>query len=280
MGVVYQAQRVAPDHADIFPGTIVALKVVIPDQPVNERDQARFKREAELCQILRHPHIVAVLDSCNFYDEVLWFAMEYVAGQDGAKLAPFPLDEALTIADQILAALDYAHQVEIPGVIGQEKVIQHGVVHRDIKPSNIMVTRTGATLQAKLTDFGLAKAYQFAGQSNFTETGEFKGTMAYLSPDQLLDYRYAKPAADIYSFGATLYTLLTGEIPYLSKGLNMLDILEARILPLQHHTPFPDQHDPHRWAAVAKIIETAMKKEPENRYPSAAVMRAALAKIR
>jgi serine/threonine protein kinase len=279
MGVVYKAYRVTPGLPELPPGTLVALKVIQPDQQLSEKDRARFKREVELCHLLRHPHIVPILDHCAFGEDLFWFAMEYVAGEDAGKRAPFSIAEALIIADHILAALDYAHHVEIPGLIRGKQVIQRGIVHRDLKPANIMVTGRGQSIRARLTDFGLAKAFQFAGSSSFTETGEIGGTMTYISPDQLLNYREVGPAADLYSFGATLYTLLTGEVPYRTKGLDWGEILEANIVPLLDHTPLAAQAEPQLWAALAKVIETAMQKNPEARYPSAAAMRTALATI-
>ena len=207
--------------------------------------------------------------------------MEYVAGSNGAQLAPLPLEDALTVADQILAGLDYAHYASIPTTIDGESVLQRGAVHRDIKPSNILLTGQGPTLQAKLADFGLAKGFQFAGQSHFTSTTETRGTPAYISPDQILNYRDVKPAADIYSFGATFYTLLTGQLPYAFENSEdaFIHILEKPIIPLHNWTPFPHHHDNQRWNQVAQVVEKAMQKQPEDRYQSAAEMRADLATI-
>jgi eukaryotic-like serine/threonine-protein kinase len=278
-GIVYRARRVTPGHPAAPPGTVVALKVILPEKMGSKKDELRFKREIRLGSLLRHPHIIPILDAYRQPEGHPWLAMEYIPGGDASQLAPFSLDEALQIADQILSALAYAHRVEVPEIIGGKKVIQQGVVHRDLKPSNILVSRGPAGLQAKLTDFGLAKAFQLAGLSNFTESGEISGTFAYMSPDQLLNYRAAGPVADIYSFGATLYTLLTGQTPYPSGGLDIFEIFEAAIVPLEKWRPFSEQDQPERWAAVGAVIEKAMAKDPQQRYRSAGAMRADLAEI-
>lgn len=274
MGVVYKARRITPDNPDVPPSALVAIKTIIPEKELQDRDRARFRREAEVCAALYHPHLVRFYESCSFDKaETLWFAMEYVDGQNAARRAPLALDEALRITDQLLDALAYAHRAPVPGIRNGEVVIQKGAAHRDIKPGNILISGSGATLHAKLTDFGLAKAFQFAGQSNFTGSNACGGSPHYMSPEHIKDFQQAGPLADIYAMGATLYTLLTGALPYAAPAGEdiFLVMLEEPIIPPGEPFPYP---------ALRPLIEQATQKRPEDRFPSAAAMRAALAEIR
>lgn len=274
MGVVYQARRVTPGNPKVPQGTLVALKTIIAKRALTQKDRYRFKRESQVCKALFHPHLVRFFEHCNFKaDERFWFVMEYVEGVDAAHGLPFSLEETFLIADQILEALDYAHQAPVPGVKDGEIVIEEGATHRDIKPSNILITGRGTpALHAKLTDFGLAKAFQFAGQSHFTATNTKGGAPYYMSPEHVTDFRMAGPLSDIYSLGATLYTLLTGKLPYEVNPHDdiFLVTLEEPVIP-------PDQ--PFPYPKIRPIIEKATEKEPADRYQSAAEIRTALAGI-
>ena len=119
-----------------------------------------------------------------------------------------------------------------------------GFIHRDIKPANLLTTRVGGKSMAKLADFGLAKIYQESSLSGMSVTGQMGGTLAYIPPEQITHFREAKPPADIYAVGATLYTLLTGRPIFDFKGRAEQQV--ARILfddptPIQSHRPeIPD----------------------------------------
>jgi serine/threonine-protein kinase len=257
-GIVYLARP----HAG---GDPVAIKVIVPRSAMSERAIDVFKREMEVHGKLRHPNIVRFIAQ-DFAGGQFFFVMEYVDGPDlrvyqaraGGRLAP---REAVALMAQVFDALEYAHA--------------QGFVHRDVKPSNVLVA-AGAV--AKLVDFGLARSYDDVDSaSGLTFEGEAKGTLPFMPPDQIIDCRRAKPAADIYSAGATLYHLLTDAYVHDferkgGKGKDpFLMILEDPVVPLrQRVAALP--------AALAAAIEKCLEKKPERRYASAAEAKAAIVK--
>ena len=191
MATVYLAHDVRHDRP-------VALKVLHPDL-AHALGPERFQREIRLLARLQHPHILTVHDSGEAAGQ-LWFTMPYVEGeslrQRLARDKQLPVDEAVRIAREAAQALEYAHQ--------------HGVVHRDIKPENLLLTQDGNTLVA---DFGIARTLA-AGSERLTETGLAIGTPAYMSPEQASGEHDVGPRSDIYSLGAVLFEMLTGEAPF------------------------------------------------------------------
>jgi serine/threonine-protein kinase len=253
MGVVYLALD------DV--GIPVALKTVDPAVAPSDTQLARFQREAQVLYELDHPNIVAFRDlgDCK---GTLYFAMDYVRGTDTGKLlkqhGPLPVPRAVGVTCQILQALEYAHA--------------KGFVHRDIKPSNILVRPEGKRETALLADFGLARVYQASQLSGLTMTGDIGGTIPYMPPEQITDFRNARPPADQYAAGATLYQLLTGAIPH-----NLTDRAEERLMTILYEEPVPIRtRRPDVPVGLAKIIHRSLRKDPGDRFADAKAMHKAL----
>lgn len=254
MGIVYQAIR-GSDHQ------MITLKTIKPGGPAGERDVAHFLREAAILRDLDHPHIVRFFESGEV-DGRLFFAMEFVPGSDAARLlennGPLPTGRAVGIACQLLEALDYAHQKHF--------------VHRDIKPQNILIDDRQGKDIVKLADFGLARAYQSTRFSGLTLQGEMGGSIAFMPPEHITNYREAKPPGDIYTIAATLYKLLTGHHVYdfpkvISEGVLMI-LQDKRI-------PITDRGRKIR-PGLASAIHRGLSREPAKRYSNARAMRQAL----
>lgn len=236
-------------------GRRVAVKLLAGDR-VAKAVRARFIREATLAGQFNHPNAVLVYDSGQD-GEILYLAMELVTGpsllQVMTETGPLDPGDAVTIADQILAALGAAHS--------------RGLVHRDVKPSNILFTEDGV---AKLADFGIAKGLGELATS-LTETGRVMGTPRYLSPEQASG-RTATPSSDLYALGVVLYEMLAGRPPFGGDTPYAAAIAHQRqpVPPLVKLRPGLDPD-------LAAIVERALAKTPWERYPDAAVMRTALA---
>lgn len=254
MGVVY----LAVCQAD---GRAAALKTVTPAVAGSPAQVQRFLREADILRQLQHPHIVG-FRAMGETEGVLYFAMDYVVGCDAAKLlkrdGPFAVGRALLLGCQLLDALAYAHE--------------RGFVHRDIKPSNLLVTEESGHESVKVVDFGLARVYQASQLSGLTLTGDIGGTMAFMPPEQITEYREAKPPADQYAAAATLYTLLTG-----SHIHDLPTEFHKQILVVLQNDPVPIQQ---RRKGVPKelgdAIHKALAREPDERFADVAAFRKAL----
>ncbi len=255
MGVVYLALR----ESD---GSLTALKTILPTVAGSKMQVERFLREAHSLRDLNHPHIVAFRDMGEAAG-LLWFAMDYVKGTDAhamlKKHGKLPVPFAVNLVCQTLDALAYAHA--------------RGLVHRDLKPANLLVTKNDdGTHLVRLADFGLARKYQASQMSGLTMAGALGGTVAFIPPEQILDFRNVQPAADQYSAAATLYNLLTGGFVYdlpreLQKQLVM--ILQDEPVPILKRRPDIPKD-------LAAIIERGLAREPGGRYPDVAAMREAL----
>lgn len=261
MGVVYRAI----DRRD---GSIVALKTIRPAEPpsgrcpVDEREISRFLREASILRELDHPHIVA-FHELGEAEGRLYFAMEYVSGTDAARLlhdndGPLDVPRAVGITCQMLAALEYAHE--------------RGFVHRDVKPQNMLLTTVEGRGIVKLADFGLAHTYQSSPLSGLTLLEDVRGTSQFISPEQITNYREAKPSTDQYSAAASLYYLLTDKYVYdfpnsINRRFQM--ILQDDPVPIQDRRPdIPDR--------LAEIIHRALRRDPDERFHDVGEFRAAL----
>lgn len=239
MSVVYRA-------TDTRTGRPVALKLLRSELlAAAERNAvlARFHREADIGLRLDHPNIVRVYDQGEFSGSP-YLAMELIGGRDlKAVMEADAPDEAEAVALMlgVLDALDYAHR--------------HGVVHRDIKPANIVVQQDGTP---KLTDFGIAQV----SQSDLTQTGELLGTPAYMAPE-VLRGEAADPRSDLFSTGVLLYYLLARRRPFSgSVATVMQQILFA-------DPPPPSEANPQLPPPFDRLIQRALAKVPNDRYPDA-----------
>jgi DNA-directed RNA polymerase subunit RPC12/RpoP len=244
MSIVYLAEQLAL-------GRLVALKILKKDFGGNQKTIERFMREARAGAKLNHRNIVIIYNA-GFYGGLGYIAMEYVDGEDVGRwikrLGKLPLDLAVSIAVQVATALDVAHEA--------------GVVHRDVKPSNILFSKDGV---AKLLDLGIAKVMEEA----INEEGKAGlGTLSYMPPEQTSNAGRADHRADIYSLGATLYKMLTGQAPYRAPTVEEL-VRVIRVEPL----PDPRTFVPGLPEGLVLVLRRAMQKNPEDRYPNARVMR-------
>ncbi len=227
----------------------VALKVLKPELAAMIGAE-RFLKEIEVTANLQHPHILPLHDSGEA-SSFLYYVMPYVEGETlRAKLErekQFAIDDAIELTRAIAGALDYAHR--------------QGVIHRDIKPENILLVEG----QPQVADFGIALAVSQAGGTRLTETGLSIGTPQYMSPEQAMGDRELDARSDVYSLGAMLYEMLTGDPPYMGSTAQAI---VAKVI-TEHAPPVTATRDtvpPH----VAASVDKALAKLPADRFTSAA----------
>ena len=255
MGVVYRVEHMRM-------GKVAAMKVLHRDLVGDAEIQQRFEREAAAVSKLHHPHTVQVFDfgSAN---NALYLIMEYVRGQDLARIlerdGALPWARAAPVLAQICGALQEAHEL--------------GIVHRDLKPENVLITRTTAGRDyAKVLDFGLAKLEQPAGPRTETDRQQIVGTPYFMPPEQIrgddVDAR-----TDIYSFGALMFELLTGQ--HLYSGSTAVGVLTKH---LTAEPDAPSMRTPKLGIPpeVDHICRKALSRDPSQRWASASELAEAI----
>ncbi|HEV3259344.1 MAG TPA: protein kinase [Gemmataceae bacterium] len=250
MGIVYKARQLKAER-------LVALKMILAGAHAGAQDLARFRTEAQAVARLQHPNIVQVYE-VGEQDGLPFFSLEFVEGGSlAARLdgTPWPARKAAALVETLARAVHAAHA--------------KGIVHRDLKPGNVLLTADG---QPKVTDFGLAKRLDRAGQ---TQTGAIMGTPSYMAPEQAGGFSRDPqgsaggigPAADVYALGAILYELLTGRPPFRAETRldTVLQVVSQEPVP-------PRQLQPKTPADLETVCLKCLQKDPARRYTAAAAL--------
>ena len=251
MGAVYRAEHLELRRS-------VAIKILAPARGEDPRLAAeRFLREGRAAAALDHPNIVRVFDVAR-HNDTPYLVMEYVAGHTLQRVVdrdgPMPFDAAAECASQAAAGLQHAHE--------------KGFIHRDVKPSNLIRDASGAV---KILDMGLARSSSDGDKlTELFDEGAIVGTADFIAPEQAINSPEVDSRADIYSLGATLYTLILGRVPFEGNTTQKLMQHQLKVPPPLHEL------NPAVPAALSHAVGLMLAKNPSERFRSAAEVVAAL----
>lgn len=249
IGCAYKVRNTMADRFEL-------LRILPGELQENREEQERFLREIRVHARLSHPNIVSFHTATELGGQAV-MTSEFFEGSTLEKhleAGPMLEKEAIAQMSQVLSALSYAHE--------------HGVVHREVSPPNILLGPDGSV---KLTGFGLAKS---ASDPQLTCAGTVMGWLEYMSPEQVKGLATLDSRTDIYSAGAVLYEMITGQIPFVRK--NQFDLMMAHVTA---PPPSPLGLKPDLSKELSDIILTALAKDPAERFQTAAEFREALERL-
>jgi len=233
----------------------VAIKLLPPELSSGPGMIERFKREARTAATLDHPHIVPIYRIAKS-GTLFWFAMKYLVGESLGEVLEreksLPADRSAAILTQVAEALEFAHE--------------HHIIHRDVKPVNVMIDQRG---WVTVTDFGIAKAI---GLQSLTSSDSIIGTPYYISPEQCSGKTTLTGASDQYSLAVMAYQMLSGQLPF--TGRATVEIIKQHCF---DPPPPLDVVQPGLPPGLANVVECALAKTPEERFPSVAAFAEAFA---